>query len=126
MDAKELERLERALKSFPDNAENTINEVLHDEASPLLQESIKRLMPVSGRQWSGKKAPAKMGKSLTDEKENLSITIKTTKNYNYLYFPDDGTNTRRHAGNKQFFKRGGEAKQSEIVDRCISRLVKEF
>ena len=126
LDTREFDRLEKALKAYEGNAEDMINSVLHNEGSLLIQEEIKRLMPVSGRQWAGKKPPAKTAKSLTDEKGNLSVTVKTTKNYHYLYFPDDGTSTRHHAGNKQFFLSGGENKQSEIIDLCVERLVKGF
>lgn len=125
LDARELDRLLKTAKNFPGNAEAAINEVLHSEASKLLQEEIRRLMPVSdpAKVWVGKKPHAKLSKSLTDEKGNLAITVKTTKDYQYLYFPDDGTNTRRHVGDQQFFWRGGENKSAEIVDRCIERLV---
>ena len=126
MDSKEVDRLYGALKNFPGNAEEAINEVFHNDAPPLVSEEIKRLMPVSGKMWKGKKPAAKTAKSLTDEKANLSFTVKTTGAYHYLYFPDDGTNTRRHAGEQQFFNRGGENKQSEIVDRCIARIVNGF
>lgn len=126
LEIKDFERLQTAMKEFQGDTEETINDVLHNEASPLIQESIKNLIPVSGRKWKGKTPPAKTSKSLTDEKGNLAITVKTTKKYQYLYFPDDGTNTERHAGNKQFFKRGAEATQSEIVDRCVGRLVNNF
>lgn len=124
IDATEVERLEGVIKNFPDDAEKVINEIFHNEGSKLIQESIRNLIPVSGRNWNGKKAPAKAGGSLTDVKENLSITVKTTKNYQYLYFPDDGTNTRRHAGNQQFFLKGAEAQQSTIVELCINRLTR--
>lgn len=126
IDVREFDKLQKAMQDFQGNTEATINEVLHNEASPLIQEEIKRLMPVSGKTWAGKKPAAKSAKSLTDLKGNLSITVTTTKNYGYLYFPDDGTNSRRHVGNQQFFKRGGEAAQDDIVDRCIRRLVNEF
>ena len=122
LEAAEFERLEQVMKNFPDEAENVINEVLHNEGSQLIQESIRNLIPVSVRNWKGKKAPAKTGSSLTDVKGNLSITVQTTKNYQYLYFPDDGTNTRRHVGNKQFFFKGAEEQQSTIIDLCINRL----
>ena len=122
LEAAEFERLEQVMKNFPDEAENVINEVLHNEGSQLIQESIRNLIPVSGRNWKGKKAPAKTGSSLTDVKGNLSITVQTTKIYQYLYFPDDGTNTRRHVGNKQFFFKGAEEQQSTIIDLCINRL----
>lgn len=123
VDVSGVDRLQQAMKDFQGNTEKTINEVLHNEASPLIQEAIKRLIPTSGKNWSGKKPPAKTSKSLTDVKGNLSVTVTTTKNYQYLYFPDDGTNTRRHVGNQQFFWRGAEEKQDEIIDRCVSRLV---
>ena len=123
LETESLDRLQKAMKDFQGDTETTINEVLHKEASPLIQDAVRRLIPVSGRTWNGKKPPAKRGKSLKDEKGNLSITVKSSKNYNYLYFPDDGSNTRRHAGNQQFFLRGGKSQESEIVNRCIGKLV---
>jgi len=126
LDARELDRLLQAAQDFQGDAESTINEVLHTEASPLIQDAIRRLMPVSGKTWRGKKPPAKTSKSMTDEKGNLFVTVKSAKDYQYLYFPDDGTNTRRHVGNQQFFKRGGESQQTEIIDRCISKMVEGF
>ncbi|MDD6145915.1 MAG: hypothetical protein PUB43_02590 [Oscillospiraceae bacterium] len=127
LEAKEIDELIAAIKQYPGNAEKAINDVLHKEASPILQDSIKKLIPVSGRQWKGKKPPASAAKSLTDDtKENLAVTVKTTKNYHYLYFPDDGTNTDRHQGNQQFFHRGGENKKSDIIGRCIARMAESF
>lgn len=126
MDTQEVERLFNAVRNFPGMAEKSINEVFHTDAPPLVSEEIKRLMPTSGKQWKGKAPAAKTAKSLTDEKANLSFAVKTTGKYHYLYFPDDGTNTSRHVGNQQFFQRGGENKQSEIVDRCIGRITSDF
>lgn len=126
LDFYEFDRMHQAMLDYAGNTEEAINDILHNDASPLIQEEIKRLMPVSGKNWKGKKSSAKSSKSLTDEKGNLFVTVKTTKNYQYLYFPDDGSNTRRHVGNQQFFLKGGEAKQNEIIDRCVARLVDDF
>lgn len=126
MDSKEVDRLFQTVKDFPGNAERSINEVFHNEAPPLVEEAIYWLMPMSGKTWAGKKAPARTAKSLTKETSNLAFAVKSKTVYNYLYFPDDGTNTRRHIGDQQFFRRGGEMKQSEIVDRCITRIVSDF
>ena len=38
------------------------------------------------------------------------------------FFAEDGTNTRRHIGNQQFFARGGENVKGEIIGRCIEKL----
>lgn len=126
VDATEFERLQNAIKNFPGDAETVINEVLHGEGSQLIQDSIRNLMPVSGREWKGKKPAAKSAKSLTDLKGNLFVEVITTKNYHYLYFPDDGTNTRKHAGNQQFFLKGAESKQEDIIDLCINKLITAF
>lgn len=126
MDTTEVERLFKAIQNFPGDAENAINEVFHDEAPEMVSEAIYLLMPMSGRTWNGKPTAARKAKSLTDETANLSFTVKTTGKYHYLYFPDDGSNTRNHVGNQQFFHRGGEMRQSEIVDRCITRITKNF
>lgn len=130
MDTKEIERLYSTIRNFPDNAEKSINEVFHNDAPPLVSDEIRRLMPTSGRTWKGKPTAAKTAKSSVtgrkDEMKNLTFAVGTTTKYHYLYFPDDGSNTRNHVGNQQFFQRGGENKQSEIVDRCINRITDDF
>lgn len=126
LNAESIADLEKAMIDFQGDTEKTINEVLHNEASLLIQDAIRRLIPESKKTWSGKKAAAASAKSLTDVKENLSVTVKTTKPYQYLYFPDDGTNTRRHVGNQQFFQKGGDSQIEEITNRCITRLTENF
>ena len=126
IDATEFERLQNAIKNFPGNAEGAINEVLHTEGIQLIQDAVRNLMPVSGREWKGKKAAAKGAKSLTDTKGNLFVWVRTPNNYHYLYFPDDGSNTRRHAGNQQFFLKGAEKEQEKIIDLCVNRLIDSF
>ena len=126
LDAKEFESLQLAMARFPKNAESIVNEVLHTEGGQLIEEEIRRLMPVSGVKWKGKKPPAKTGNSLMQENHNLAVTIRTKKDYHYLYFPDDGTNTMKHHGEKYFFLGGAENQQHEIIMRCINRLVADF
>ena len=126
----EADDLLQAMKNFQGNTEETINDVLHNEAGELIHDAIKLLMPESGKHWKGKKKAAKQAKSLTIKKENLAVTVKNTKNYYYLWFPDDGQNVRnakrRKAGDQQFFRRGGESQMEEIMNRCIGRLVNDF
>lgn len=120
----EFGQLEEAMKAYTGDVEEAINEVLHEEAPPIIQDSIRRLMPRSDvKSWKGKKPHAKDSESLRNINGNLSVTITTQKNYQYLYFPNDGTNTRRHVGNQQFFEQGGEAVTADIVERCMRRLI---
>jgi HK97 gp10 family phage protein len=122
-----FEDLEQAILNYRGNVEEAINDVLHNEGGQLIHDEIKRLMPHSGsRTWKGKKRNAKDSNSLKIDKGNLSVMVRTQKSYQYLYFPDDGTNTVNHVGNQQFFKRGGESQTGEIIDRCVNRLVNVF
>lgn len=126
----EMDDLLEAMKNFQGNTEETINDVLHNEAGELIHDAIKLLMPESGMRWKGKKKAAKPANSLLIVKENLAVTVRTRNAYHYLWFPDDGQNVRnakrRAAGNQQFFRRGGESQMEEIKNRCIGRLVNDF
>jgi HK97 gp10 family phage protein len=126
VNATELEKLEAAMKAYQGDVETTINDVLHNYGGNLIQESVRQFIPESGKTWKGKASSAKAGNSLRSVNENLAVTVTTTKKYQYLYFPDDGTSTKRHAGNQQFFEKGGEAVKDEIIERCISKLTNNF
>lgn len=126
IDTTEFDRLQEAIKQFQGNAEQAINDVLHNEGGLLIQDSVKRLIPVSGKNWKGKAAPASSANSLRTTNSNLAVTVRSTNKYGYLYFPDDGSNTRRHAGEQHFFYEGAEAVSDDIADRCIEKLINKF
>lgn len=117
-----FERLENTLKNYEGDAEKRINEVLWNEGGDIIEERINKLLPVSGRTWRGKKKAAKFAEPFTRTQENLAVIVKTKSAYNYLYFPDDGTNTRKHAGEQYFMHGGAIDAQDEIIDRCIVKL----
>lgn len=122
----DAEKLQSAMKAYQGEIEPTINDVLHNQGGVLIQDSIQRIIPVSGKSWKGKAPAAKSSKSLRSINTNLAVTVTTMKKYQYLYFPDDGTSTRRHVGNQRFFERGGEAVKDDIIERCISKLTNNF
>lgn len=127
LDLGDFDRLQQAMENFVGDTEAAINDVLHNEAGDLAQTEIYRLMPESKRKpWKGKKPAAVRSKSLRNLEGNLFVTVTTAKAYQYLYFPDDGKNTRHHVGNQRFFARGGEKVKDEIVERCVARLINEF
>jgi hypothetical protein len=127
IDYSEVDRLQKAIQEYQGNTEDAINDVLHNYAGNRAQEDIYRLMPVSKKK---KGSHAAHSKSLKNIEGNLSVTVTTTKKYQYLYFPDDGTNTERHIGYKgkprEFFRKGGEAAQDDIIERCVARLINDF
>lgn len=126
LEDKEMQKLAESIQSYPDYAGQVINDVLWNKGGALIQEGIMPLLPTSGRTWRGKKPAAKTAAPFTQENASLSVTVKTKNGYHYLYFPDDGSNTRKHAGNQQFMLGGAEAKQGEIIDLCIVQLTQPF
>ncbi len=125
LDAEEVEELQKLMDQYGDNAKRVIDDVLHGEGAEEIKTQIARLLPASGRRWKGKRAAATraMPRSFEQDNELLSVTIAARGYYHYLYFPDDGSNTRKHAGNQQFMKRGAESSTDKIVEMCLGRLV---
>ena len=127
LEAEQVERLQEAMQNYAGYAGETVDEVLHSEGAELIKNEIMRLLPVSGRKpWKGKKTAAKYAQPFTQENGMLSVTVKSKPAYHYLYFPDDGSNTKKHRGNQQFMMHGAENKTSEILDRCINRLIEKW
>lgn len=126
LDAAEFDRLTERIKEYQGDAENAINEVLWGEGGQRIHDTIMDLLPSSGRTWRGKPRAAKSAAPFTQENENLSVTIRTKGAYNYLYFPDDGSTTRKHQGDQQFMFRGAENEQEHIIDLCIAKLINDF
>ena len=125
IDYKELNDLTELMVRASD-PEQAINEVLHKSGSELIKEGIQRILPSSGKNWSGKKSPASTSQPFTQENENLSVTVKTKPTYHYLYFPDDGSNTKHHQGNQQFMLRGAQSRQTQIVDEITEELIEQI
>ena len=126
-DTTAIDRLKVTIQQYQANAEDTINSYLHSEGAEIFKDSIESLLPVSGRKWRGKKAQAQGSAPFQNTtSENLAITIKNKSQWQYLYFPDDGEDTKRHQGNQQFMIRGVNQKQDIVVDNLIDRLINTF
>lgn len=126
LDTESYNKLFELMKNLEGTAPKTVNEILWNEGGPLITEEITNLLPVSGRRWIGKKPAAKSSKPFTQENGELSVTVKTKNAYHYLYFPDDGTNTKKHVGEQYFMFGGAEAKQDEIINRCVAALIEKL
>lgn len=120
---EEFDRMTEAIKSFPGDAEQVINDTLHGYGAELISERIKNFMPVSDKR---KGTHAVDAKSLRHTDTHLATTVRSAKKYQYLYFPDDGTNTKRHVGNQQFFRRGAEDASGDIVDAITGKLTQKL
>lgn len=126
VDYSGLDELSQAMEKYGDESIKIITEVLHNEGAKEIQDKIRNLLPASGRRWKGKKAPARSVNPFTQTNGVLEVTVKSTGAYGYLYFPDDGSNTQRHAGNQQFMKKGAEDATGRIIDLCLGKLTEKL
>ncbi|RDU22208.1 hypothetical protein [Anaerosacchariphilus polymeriproducens] len=123
---QDVELLKKQIIEYGDGAERVINDYLHNEAAVKMMRSIESRLPQSNRSWKTRKtAPASSTQPFIKETYNLSVVVRTKTDYNYLYFPDDGSNTKRHRGNQQFMQRGVDAVANELRDEMITRLVRK-
>lgn len=130
LEAEQVERLQEAMSNYAGYAGKAVDEVLHNQGAKLITEEIMNLLPASGRTWKGKKAAARSAKPFTQENGKMSVTIKTKSAYNYLYFPDDGTNTKNHIGfqgkPREFMQKGAKNQTARIMDLCVNRLINKI
>lgn len=128
LSAESMEKLATAIKAYGPDAEKKITEYLHGKGYDVLSSGVQNAIPVSDSlKKHGKKQPkshARDKQALKDKDKgtNLSVIIGSIPSRNYLYFPDDGSNTIHHAGNQQFFKAGVEKKEAEVINELLDIL----
>lgn len=122
----DLQDVAQQYSNLGNNAEEIINETLHGFGANIIKQNIQNILPISGRTWSGKAKSAKSAKPFTQENKNLYLKVKSKTNYNYLYFPNDGTNTKRHQGKQFFMQRGAEDSIEEFKNECINNILERI
>jgi len=127
-DAGSIDDLYEKMVSYGAGSGQIIDKVLRSEGAEEIKKQIARLLPSSGRHWKGKAPAASSAMPGRFDQDNgeLSVTIAARGKYHYLYFPDDGSNTRKHAGNKQFMLHGAEAAAPKVVEMCVGKLTEAF
>ena len=127
-DAGSIDDLHEKMVSYGTGSGQIIDKVLRSEGAEEIKKQIARLLPSSGRHWKGKAPAASSAMPGRFDQDNgeLSVTIAARGKYHYLYFPDDGSNTRKHAGNKQFMLHGAEAAAPKVVEMCVGKLAEAF
>lgn len=128
IDYQELDKIENLFNEFPDTAKAAVNNILHsDIAVDMVEDNIQPLLPSSGRHWKGKGAAAASTQPFRKgPNELLTLIVRSKTKYNYLYFPDDGSNTVHHMGNQHFMQHGAENSLGAIADLCAANIINEF
>lgn len=124
-----VEHLSEAMARFGSGAGQAIQEVYEEFAAKEIKENVLPLVHSSGRVFKGHRQGAKSAgpdKVFRHSVNGLDLIVRTNTKFGYLYFPDDGSNTKRHAGRQNFMGRGLEQSVPDIVERCVARLTEEF
>ena len=126
VEGEAFDELAAAMADFGEGAADVVSEVVHSSGD-VIRDQIDPLIPVSGRTFKGHRSGAQGSQwQRYDTGEKLAITVAATSARRYLYFPDDGSNTKRHAGNRQFMMRGAEAAAPMILEKGIDALIESF
>jgi len=126
VEGEDFDLLAAAMADYGEGAADVVSEVVHGSGD-IIRDQIDPLIPTSGRTFKGHRSGARGSQwQRYDTGETLAITVATTSARRYLYFPDDGSNTKRHAGNQQFMMRGAEAAAPMILEKGIDALIESF
>lgn len=122
-------KLAERLGRFGEGAGQIIQGVYTDFAADEIKENALPLVHPSGRTFKGHRQSARGAgpeRVFTQTVDGLTLIVRTNRKFGYLYFPDDGSNTKRHAGNQQFMMRGMEKSTDAIIERCLAALTEDF
>ena len=106
------------LEAVPQNAEDTINNYLHNAGKEKLIQSITNYIPVSPR--TNKHAKKSVWHQTKDF--NLAVQISNARKFYYLYFPLTATGTSINKSPNDFFTKGVDRVYNEVVNEMMERI----
>ena len=100
--------------AMPAEVESIINNFLHGEAPEIIRPELSGLIPISDRN----KTHAAHNKNAFGRQENYNLSVKliTSRNFNYLVFPDEGLGTSYINEPQNFTGRALEQATPELAD----------
>ena len=114
------------LKRYSDKGaavENTLNEYIHNVAPEKIKPQIMDFIPVSDRNKQHARNSAPFGRQ---ENFNLAVKVITSKEFNYLIFPDEGLGTSKGNIAQDFTGRGLDAVLPALVDDMTAKITETF
>ncbi len=99
--------------------ENILNNYIHNAAPEVIKPSIEGLVPVSDRDKRHAKFSNPFGRQ---ENYNLAVKIITSKEFNYLVFPDEGKGRSVNNSPLDFTGRGLDAMLPQLADEMTEQV----
>lgn len=122
-ESKEFNNLVKSLSGYGAEVESALNDYVHLEAPRKIRPSIEGLVPVSDRSKVHARNSAPFGRQ---ENYNLAVKLITSKEFNYLVFPDEGLGTSKGNSPLDFTGRGLEAELPVLIDEMSQLLQEKF
>lgn len=122
----ELQQFDNFIKQFAGQGsavESAINDYLHNNAAQKIAPSIADFVPVSNRNKKHARNSAPFGRQ---ENYNLAVKVITSKQFNYLVFPDEALGRSKGNTPQDFTGRGLEAVMPELINEMTARITEEF
>lgn len=118
MKQQDVEKIKKILETVPQNAEDTINNYLHNTAKEKLTKSITNYIPVSLKTIKH----AKNSQWYQTKDFNLAVQISNARKFYYLYFPLTATGTSKDRSPNDFFTKGIENVYDDVVNEMIEEI----
>lgn len=120
---KEFDNLVKSLSGYGAEVESALNEYVHSEAPRKIRPAIEGLVPVSDRNKVHARNNAPFGRQ---ENYNLAVKLITSREFNYLVFPDEGLGSSAGKTPLDFTGRGLEAEMPVLIDEMSQLLQEKF
>lgn len=118
----DIVKLNNAISQLGTDAENVINEHMHNVTGKQMAEGITRFIPVSKKGTRH----AKNNKWWKQTNYNMAVEISNNssgkRSFYYLYYVATGTGTSRSYGKRDFMEQGMNAEYDKIVDSLMKKL----
>lgn len=121
LDASEMEQFRERISQLGDDAERTVNEVLHGDGAELVKKDLTVYLPVSKKS----KAHAKTSNPWTTKPLNLGLDITTKSKFGYLIFPDEGRG-KRNPVEQDFTGKGLKSSQTKLVENLQNKITEKL
>lgn len=122
----ELKQFNDFIKQFAGRGsavESSLNDYLHNTAARKIAPAIADFVPVSSANKKHARNSAPFGRQ---ENYNLAVKVITSKEFNYLVFPDEALGTSKGKAPQDFTGRGLNAVMPELIDEMTALITKEF
>lgn len=118
MKQEDVEKIKKLLEAVPQNAEDTINNYLHNKGKEKLTNSITNYIPVSPKTTKH----AKNSEWYQTKDFNLAVQISNARKFYYLYFPLTATGTSIKKNPNDFFTKGVDRVYDDVVNEMMEEI----